>query len=79
MTTRAQLAPDTAQAARLNLDAALLNEASQLDPHDLAEWADSVPPGQYQAALRIVAYLVLDEDAFAHYDCRTTESDHDHD
>jgi hypothetical protein len=62
------LAPDIAEAARLGLDARLLNEASTLDPHDLAEWADGVPPGQYQAALRVVAYLVLDDAASADHD-----------
>lgn len=59
---------DIAHAARLGLNARLLNEASALDPRDLAEWADGVLPGQYQAALRVVAFLVLDDAAFADYD-----------
>lgn len=61
-------ATDTAHAARLGLDARLLNEAATHDPRDLAEWADGVPDSQYLEALRIIAYLVLDDDAFAQYD-----------
>lgn len=61
------LAPDITQAARLGLDARLLNEAAAHDPADLAEWADGVPDREYLEALRIIAYLVLDDAAFAHY------------
>lgn len=56
------------QAARRGLNARLLAEAAAHDPHDLAEWADSVPDRDYLEAQRIIAYLVLDDDAFAQYD-----------
>jgi hypothetical protein len=62
------LAPDITEAARLGLDARLLNEAAAHDPADLAEWADGVPDAQYLEALRIIAYLVLDDGAFADHD-----------
>lgn len=62
------LTADITQAAVLGLNSRLLNEAAVQDPADLAEWADGVPDIDYLEALRIVAYLVLDNDAFAQYD-----------